>query len=42
MNLNVYLYIGAWSAVASDRGFGVNPRLPRNLKKFPHLLVVGA
>jgi len=33
---------GAWHAAASDRGIGVNPRLPRNRRKFPHLLVVSA
>jgi hypothetical protein len=33
---------GVRRAAASDRGFGVNPRLPRNRRKFPHLLVVGA
>ena len=33
---------GALLAAASDRGLGVIPRLPRNRRKFPHLLVVGA
>ena len=38
----IYCNRGAWPAAASDRGLGVEPRLPRTRRKFPHLLVVGA